>query len=128
VLSILNDLGRQVKSNLRQLRSCKEFAGRLHALEFSQAPVTVRHMQRKELKEPAPRQHNHLPAAAESRLLEILWEIGDGTVEDVVSAHSSKERPNYKTTQTLPSSPGVLCFLLIFATVLRGHAVRNARP
>jgi BlaI family transcriptional regulator, penicillinase repressor len=35
-------------------------------------------------------------------LLEILWEIGDGTVEAVVNAHSPKERPNYKTTQTVP--------------------------
>jgi hypothetical protein len=49
-------------------------------------------MQRKQLKESAPRQHNHLPTGAEWRLLEILWEIGDGTVEDVVNAHSPKER------------------------------------
>ena len=34
-------------------------------------------------------------------MLQILWEIGNGTVEDVVDAHSPKERPNYKTTQTL---------------------------
>lgn len=34
-------------------------------------------------------------------MLQILWEVGDGTVEDVVNAHSSKERPNYKTTRTL---------------------------
>jgi hypothetical protein len=38
-------------------------------------------MQRKQLKESAPRQHNHLPTGAEWRLLEILWGIGDGTVE-----------------------------------------------
>ena len=42
-----------------------------------------------------------LPTAAELRLLQILWEIGEATVEDVVNAHPSRERPNYKTTQTL---------------------------
>ena len=35
------------------------------------------------------------------RLLQILWDLEEGTVEDVVNAHSEKERPNYKTTQTL---------------------------
>ena len=35
------------------------------------------------------------------RLLQILWDLEEGTVEDVVNAHSQKERPNYKTTQTL---------------------------
>ena len=35
------------------------------------------------------------------RLLQILWELEQGTVDDVVNAHSEKERPNYKTTQTL---------------------------
>jgi predicted transcriptional regulator len=34
-------------------------------------------------------------------LLHILWEKGEATVEDVVNAHPSRERPNYKTTQTL---------------------------
>lgn len=42
-----------------------------------------------------------LPTASELRLLQILWEIGEATVEDVVEAHPSQERPNYKTTQTL---------------------------
>jgi predicted transcriptional regulator len=35
------------------------------------------------------------------RLLQILWDLEEGTVEDVVSAHNQRERPNYKTTQTL---------------------------
>jgi predicted transcriptional regulator len=35
------------------------------------------------------------------RLLQILWDLEEGTVEGVVNAHSEKERPNYKTTQTL---------------------------
>jgi predicted transcriptional regulator len=58
-------------------------------------------MQKKPLKESKPQKHNLLPTAAELRLLQVLWEIGNGTVEDVVDAHSPKERPNYKTTQTL---------------------------
>ena len=35
------------------------------------------------------------------RLLQILWDCEEATVEEVVNAHSEKERPNYKTTQTL---------------------------
>lgn len=42
-----------------------------------------------------------LPTNAEFRLLQILWEIDEGTVEDVVNAHPLRDRPNYKTTQTL---------------------------
>jgi BlaI family penicillinase repressor len=42
-----------------------------------------------------------VPTAGELRLLQILWDLEEGTVEDVVNAHSQKERPNYKTTQTL---------------------------
>jgi BlaI family transcriptional regulator, penicillinase repressor len=43
----------------------------------------------------------HLPTASELRLLQILWDNGEGTVEDVVNAHPVRNRPNYKTTQTL---------------------------
>jgi len=42
-----------------------------------------------------------VPTAGEMRLLQILWDLEQATVEDVVNAHSEKERPNYKTTQTL---------------------------
>jgi BlaI family penicillinase repressor len=42
-----------------------------------------------------------VPTAAEMRLLQILWELEECTVDDVVNAHSERERPNYKTTQTL---------------------------
>lgn len=41
-----------------------------------------------------------LPTAAELRLLQILWDRGEATVEDVVNAHPPRNRPNYKTTQT----------------------------
>jgi BlaI family transcriptional regulator, penicillinase repressor len=42
-----------------------------------------------------------LPTASELRLLQTLWELGEGTVEDILDAHPAKERPNYKTVQTL---------------------------
>jgi BlaI family transcriptional regulator, penicillinase repressor len=42
-----------------------------------------------------------VPTAAEMRLLQILWDREEATVEDVVNAHPLKRRPNYKTTQTL---------------------------
>jgi predicted transcriptional regulator len=41
-----------------------------------------------------------LPTAGELRLLEILWHIKEGTVEDILEA-SGANPPNYKTTQTL---------------------------
>lgn len=46
-------------------------------------------------------QQKQLPTVSELRLLQVLWESGEATVEDVVNAHSPRERPNYKTTQTL---------------------------
>ena len=55
-------------------------------------------MPRKRLKEPPGRQ---LPTASELRLLQVLWDSGEATVEDVVNAHPPREEPNYKTTQTL---------------------------
>jgi predicted transcriptional regulator len=42
-----------------------------------------------------------LPSRGELRILQVLWTLGEGTVEDVVNHHRSPEKPNYKTTQTL---------------------------
>src|SRR5580704_16070915 len=42
-----------------------------------------------------------VPTTAEMRLLQILWDLKEGTVDEVVNAHPEKERPHYKTTQTL---------------------------
>jgi predicted transcriptional regulator len=42
-----------------------------------------------------------VPTPAEMRLLQVLWDREEATVDDVVNAHPEKERPNYKTTQTL---------------------------
>jgi BlaI family transcriptional regulator, penicillinase repressor len=44
---------------------------------------------------------DQLPTASELRLCQILWERGAATVEDILNAHSAKERPNYKTVQAL---------------------------
>jgi BlaI family transcriptional regulator, penicillinase repressor len=42
-----------------------------------------------------------LPTRAELRILHVLWDLGQGTVEDVVTHPLSAPRPNYKTIQTL---------------------------
>jgi predicted transcriptional regulator len=42
-----------------------------------------------------------VPTAAEMRLLQILWDLKEATVDDVVNGHPERERPHYKTTQTL---------------------------
>jgi len=42
-----------------------------------------------------------LPTPAELRLLQILWRIGEGTIDDIVRASGENPPPNYKTVQTL---------------------------
>ena len=42
-----------------------------------------------------------LPTPAELRLLQTLWRIGEGTIDDIVKASGGKPPPNYKTVQTL---------------------------
>ena len=42
-----------------------------------------------------------LPTDAELLILDALWEIGEGTVEDVVNRSPSNPRANYKTVQSL---------------------------
>jgi BlaI family transcriptional regulator, penicillinase repressor len=42
-----------------------------------------------------------LPTRAELKILQVLWDIGNGTVEDVISHSSNSPKPNYKTTQTI---------------------------
>jgi predicted transcriptional regulator len=42
-----------------------------------------------------------LPTEAELVILDALWELGEGTVEDVVNRSRSSPRANYKTVQTL---------------------------
>ncbi len=42
-----------------------------------------------------------LPTRAETRILQVLWEIGPATVEEVINHSSFLSRPNYKTTQTI---------------------------
>src|SRR5260370_12404882 len=42
-----------------------------------------------------------LPTPAEFGLLQILWRIGEGTIDEIVEASGQNPRPNYKTVQTL---------------------------
>jgi predicted transcriptional regulator len=42
-----------------------------------------------------------LPSPGELRLLQILWQIGGGTIEDIVKSSRETPPPNYKTVQTL---------------------------
>jgi predicted transcriptional regulator len=42
-----------------------------------------------------------LPTRAEMRILHVLWELGQATVEEVINHHAFNPRPNYKTTQTI---------------------------
>jgi BlaI family transcriptional regulator, penicillinase repressor len=42
-----------------------------------------------------------IPTAAEFRLLEILWRLGEGTIEDFVRAAEKDSPLNYKTVQTV---------------------------
>jgi predicted transcriptional regulator len=42
-----------------------------------------------------------LPTPGELRLLQILWRISGGTIDDIVKASGENPPPNYKTVQTL---------------------------
>jgi BlaI family penicillinase repressor len=42
-----------------------------------------------------------IPTGAEFRLLEILWRLGEGTIEDFVQASEKSNPLNYKTVQTV---------------------------
>jgi len=42
-----------------------------------------------------------LPTRAELRILQVLWQLGQATVEEVVNHSDSSPKPNYKTVQTL---------------------------
>jgi BlaI family transcriptional regulator, penicillinase repressor len=42
-----------------------------------------------------------LPTNAELLILDVLWNLGEGTVEDVVDRLPSNPRANYKTVQSL---------------------------
>jgi predicted transcriptional regulator len=42
-----------------------------------------------------------LPTRGEMRILNVLWELGQATVDEVIKHPSFTTPPNYKTTQTL---------------------------
>jgi predicted transcriptional regulator len=41
------------------------------------------------------------PTRAELRILQALWELGSGTIEEIIRHPSFASPPNYKTTQTI---------------------------
>ena len=41
----------------------------------------------------------NLPTSAEMRILNVVWQMGSATVDEIVSSFPASERPNYKTTQ-----------------------------
>jgi len=47
------------------------------------------------------RHNTALPTRAELRILQVLWERGRATVEEIISDPGMSPRPNYKTTQTI---------------------------
>jgi BlaI family transcriptional regulator, penicillinase repressor len=42
-----------------------------------------------------------MPTAGEHELLEILWRLGEGTIDDILKGSGEIPPPNYKTVQTL---------------------------
>jgi predicted transcriptional regulator len=46
------------------------------------------------------RKKSQIPTPSELRLLQVLWLLGEGTVDQIVHAHPEESRPNYKTTHT----------------------------
>ncbi|HZC43715.1 MAG TPA: BlaI/MecI/CopY family transcriptional regulator [Acidobacteriaceae bacterium] len=71
-----------------------------HNLKLLRCSIEA-NMQNKLSKAARAKRQLSVPTPAEIRLLQILWDREEATVEDVVNAHPEKERPNYKTTQTL---------------------------
>lgn len=47
-----------------------------------------------------PKAKSTLPTPAELRLLDVLWKLGEATIEDILTA-CGENPPNYKTVQTL---------------------------
>lgn len=41
-----------------------------------------------------------LPTTAESRILRALWQINEGSIDEILMTFPRATRPNYKTTQT----------------------------
>jgi BlaI family penicillinase repressor len=41
----------------------------------------------------------NLPTSSEMRILNVVWQLGTATVDQIVTSFPESERPNYKTTQ-----------------------------
>jgi predicted transcriptional regulator len=53
------------------------------------------------MQKPMRGQSQGLPTPGELRVLQILWRIAEGTIEDILKAADKNAVPNYKTVQTL---------------------------
>lgn len=49
---------------------------------------------------PSTKSKTVVPTAGELRLLEVLWQLGEGTIDEIID-RCGNPPPNYKTVQTL---------------------------
>src|SRR3979411_54735 len=54
-----------------------------------------------DLRMPTHARRQLMPTAGEHELLEILWRLGEGTIDDILRGSGEIPPPNYKTVQTL---------------------------
>ena len=54
-----------------------------------------------DLRMPTHARRQLMPTAGEHELLEILWRLGEGTIDDILRGSGETPPPNYKTVQTL---------------------------
>ena len=54
-----------------------------------------------DLRMPTHARPQSMPTAGEHELLEILWRLGEGTIDDILRGSGETPPPNYKTVQTL---------------------------
>src|SRR3979490_544579 len=54
-----------------------------------------------DLRMPTHARRQLMPTAGEHELLEILWRLGEGTIDDILKPSGETPPPNYKTVQTL---------------------------
>ncbi len=79
---------------MNQIRAGKAAAGLTRAPDSYMLKNTMSAASR-------PKRESILPTRAELRILQALWEIGEGTIEQVVENLPPNASVNYKTVQTL---------------------------
>src|ERR1700704_3210016 len=84
-----------VLGNSRSILHCR------FAQEKSMSALDERKVLIQDLPMPKRSQHPVMPTAGEHELLEILWRLGEGTIDDIIRGSGEIPPPNYKTVQTL---------------------------